>query len=244
VRVVVPMAGRGRRFAERGVGTPKPLVEVAGRPMVLWALDSLEGLRFSEIVFVVLAEHEERYGLSGLLTDWAGARPSAVVTVDDVTEGQLCTVLEARDRMDADDDVLVASCDTYVRSDLGVDVGAAGPAVRGLISTAPMPGDHWSFARTDETGRVVEVAEKVRISDEASTGLYWFAHGSEFLGAADAVVANGRRMGGEFYVIQVYEHYLREGLRVELSNAREVWDMGTPEGAAAFEQRIRERTGA
>jgi dTDP-glucose pyrophosphorylase len=103
---------------------------------------------------------------------------------------------------------------------------------------ARQPGDHWSFARLGADGHVAEVAEKVRISEWASTGLYHFSSGSEFVEIADGMVARGERTRGEFYVIPVYGRYVERGLQVDISVADEVWDMGTPAGAAAFEEHL------
>ncbi|MDQ3651422.1 MAG: NTP transferase domain-containing protein, partial [Acidobacteriota bacterium] len=122
MNIIVPMAGRGARFAKSGVDVPKPLISVNGRPMFAWALESLGDL-WSEarIVIVVLKEHESRYGISSLLRSVIGSS-AQIVVLDDVTEGQLCTVLAATDHIDRDKDLLVASCDTYVVSDLAKDI--------------------------------------------------------------------------------------------------------------------------
>lgn len=237
MRVVVPMAGRGSRFAEQGIETPKPLVRVAGRPMVAWALESLGGIEYSEIVFVALREHEEQFGVSDLLRR-LGISRVRVVLLEDVTDGQLCSVLAAREHINRDEDVLIASSDTYVESELGREIAARRPDCRGIISVADMPGNRWSFARTDEQGVVVEVTEKVRISGHASTGLYYFANGREFVAIADDMIRNEERTRGEYYVIPTYQKYIDRGWRVEVSVAARMWDMGTPEALALFEAHL------
>jgi dTDP-glucose pyrophosphorylase len=201
--------------------------------MVAWALESLTGISYSEVIFVVLAEHEERFGVTKLLRGMVSG-PMKMVQLDDVTEGQLCTALSARDEINTDEDLLIASSDTYVLSDLGLDIVRRKDRTRGIISVAPMPGDRWSFARVDDTGMVVEVAEKRRISEHASTGLYYFASGSEFLSIADEIVANKERTNGEYYVIPVYQKYIDTGRSVRISVAGEMWDMGTPEALEHF----------
>jgi len=238
MNIVVPMAGRGARFATSGVDTPKPLIQVAGRPMVVWALESLgELLPGARIVFVVLKDHETNYGVSELLRSVAG--PSArIVLIDEVTEGQLCTVLAAAPHLNGDEDLLVASCDTYIVSDLAKDIRERQVDCHGIISVADMPGDRWSFARTDETGRVVEVAEKERISDHASTGLYYFSHAQEFITVAEEMVRNREKTRGEYYVIPVYQKYIQRGWRVDVSVADRMWDMGTPEALDEFVNKL------
>src|SRR5262245_34697805 len=170
MKVVVPMAGRGSRFAGANLETPKPLIPIARRPMVSWALRSLARMPYTQILFVALAEHEARFGLTDLLLGIEGPK-AQVILLDEVSEGQLCTVLAARDHIDTDEDLLIASSDTYVVSNLAQDIARRHPACRGIISVTEMPGSQWSFARADEMGRVVQVAEKERISDHASTGL-------------------------------------------------------------------------
>lgn len=235
MNVVVPMAGRGARFADQGVQTPKPLIEVRGRPMVAWALDGLGELVSSarRVVFVVLREHDERYGLREMLPRLAGPA-TEVVVIDGVTEGQLATVMAAQALLDPDDDLLVASCDTYVVSPLAREIAARRPECRGIISVADMPGDRWSFARTDETGRVVQVAEKERISDHASTGLYYFSSAGELMDTAREMFAREEKTRGEYYVIPVYQKYIERGWRVDVSVATEMHDMGTPDALQAF----------
>ncbi len=234
MNIIVPMAGRGARFAKSGVDVPKPLISVNGRPMFAWALESLGDL-WSEarIVIVVLKEHESRYGISSLLRSVIGSS-AQIVVLDDVTEGQLCTVLAATDHIDRDKDLLVASCDTYVVSDLAKDIRERPDDCHGIISVADMPGDRWSFARTDETGRVVEVAEKERISNHASTGLYYFSNAQEFITVAEEMIQNKEKTRGEYYVIPVYQKYIQRGWRVDISPAERMWDMGTPEALNAF----------
>jgi UDP-N-acetylglucosamine diphosphorylase / glucose-1-phosphate thymidylyltransferase / UDP-N-acetylgalactosamine diphosphorylase / glucosamine-1-phosphate N-acetyltransferase / galactosamine-1-phosphate N-acetyltransferase len=236
--VVIPMAGRGSRYSDRGYQTPKPLIEVAGKPMVLWALKSLEGLPVSKYIFVVLKEHEEKFNVKKLVSDFAGKK-SQFVLIDDITEGQLCTVLEAKESIDTDEDVLIASSDTFVLGDLNVDI--ENTDWDGIISVANLPGDRWSFAKTNDRGEVIQVTEKVRISNNASTGLYYFRKGRCLVDFASRMITNKEKTRGEYYVIPVYEKMIEAGLRVGISVAREMWDMGTPEAKAAFEKKFQHR---
>src|SRR5262249_26910390 len=235
MKIIVPMAGRGSRLANGNSGIPKTPLPVSGRPMIEWAMLSCEGLEYSKVIFVALAEHEERFGLSKILKSLLPGKVE-FLWLDEVTEGQLCTVMAARSEIDSDEGVLIASCDTYVVSDLGADIRRQSPWTRGVISVADLPGDRWSFARVDQSGSVVEVAEKTRISDHASTGLYYFANGREFIHFADQIILNGERTRGEYYVIPVYQKYIDAGHSIGISIARESWDMGTPEAIELAER--------
>lgn len=65
MRIVMPMAGRGSRLGSGTQDLPKPLVPVAGRPMLRWAMESLRGVDCSLFIAVVLAEHD-RGSASGM----------------------------------------------------------------------------------------------------------------------------------------------------------------------------------
>jgi len=86
----------------------------------------------------------------------------------------------------------------------------------------------------------VEVAEKKRISDHASTGIYYFSDGKQLCELADAMIAADERTRGEFYVIPVYQKLINRGEKITLSFATEMWDMGTPEAKEKFETYLRE----
>ena len=236
MNVVVPMAGRGSRFSTQGISIPKPLVEVNGRHMVAWALESLEKVDYSRIIFIALQEHEYFYGITHILKNICGQQ-AEVILIPDITEGQLCTVLAAKEWINTKEDFLISSSDTYCISSLERDITLRPPACHGIISVANLQGNQWSFARTDSTGKVVEVAEKNRISDFASTGLYYFTCGQEFVKIGEDMINRQEKTRGEYYVIPVYQKYIERGWRVDISIADEMWDMGTPESLEVFKNK-------
>jgi dTDP-glucose pyrophosphorylase len=236
MKVIVPMAGRGSRFKNVGEMTPKPLIPVLGKPMLYWALKSIDGIEYSQLVFIALKEHEVNFGLKTLLHELYGNNVTLIL-IDEVTEGQLCTVLAAEEHLNSSEDILITSSDTFVKSKIGEHISRKADDCAGLISVANLPGDRWSFAKVDDTGRVVEVAEKRRISNYASTGLYYFANGYDFLTEAKRIIENKEKTQGEYYVIPVYQKFIERGLKVEISLADEVYDMGTP---ASLKQSIQE----
>ena len=234
MKVVVPMAGRGSRFANTPGTVPKPLIPVMGRPMVSWALRSIDNVQFSQIIFIALKEHDEKFQVKKVLSS-AIERPFELLLLDGVTEGQLCTVLEAKSHINTDEDLLIISSDTYVVSDIGKHIAQRGRDCAGLISVASLPGDHWSFAQTDEKDNVIRVAEKERISDFASTGLYYFSNGRIFVERAEGVISRDERTKNEFYVIPLYQKYIDRGEVIRISRAKQMFDMGNPEARNASE---------
>jgi dTDP-glucose pyrophosphorylase len=240
MNIVMPMAGRGSRFADVGHTLPKPLIPVRGRPMYAWAMDSLPLSLAKKVIFICLDEHLRDLSLErDIRTRYAELDP-VIVSLDHVTQGQACTVLEAREHLDPDQPLVIFNADTYVRSTIADRLRHT--KVDGMLQVFEAPGDKWSFARTDASGRVVETAEKRRISNWATTGLYHFARAKDFLVHTDAMIAADERERGEFYVAPVYNRLIAAGAHVAIDVADEVWVLGTPEDLADFEARYPTRT--
>lgn len=235
----MPIAGRGSRFADKGYDIPKPLIEVGSQPMFAWAIQSLEGLPISRLIVVTLQEHQQLYGICDLFRQyWLHDIPLDFVLLPDVTEGQLCTVIAAESFFEPDQSIIIAAGDTLVKGSLAQDISAQPENSAGLISVASLPGDRWSFAQTDDQGKVVQVAEKVRISDHASTGIYYFSRCDLFQIYARSILDQQEKTKGEYYVIPVYQKMIDDGWWVGISEATEMWDMGTPEAKAMFENHL------
>lgn len=233
------MAGRGTRFSKEGYETPKPFIEINGKPMFAWALKSLSGLPVQKLIIVALAEHVAKFNLKELLKEyWQGEY--IIHEIDEVTEGQLCTVLSARHILNIDDDLLILSADTLVVSDLKERIVEFKHSSSGIISIMESAeGDNWSFVKLNAEKIAVEVAEKSRISDNISTGLYYFSKVAEFLFYADKVIDSNMRVKGEFYIIPTYQMMIDDKRVIRVAQSIQMWDMGTPEAKRKFEQALK-----
>ncbi|MBC7390482.1 MAG: hypothetical protein H7329_14805, partial [Opitutaceae bacterium] len=220
-------------FEGHGYERPKPLILVNGVPMFITSLASIEGIEYSELVIVALKQHEELFGISQYLIEYQVKR-AKLVLIEEVTQGQLCTVLAAADFINKNEDILIIGSDTIVQSNIGEDIQKKGDNCKGLISVANMPGDRWSFASVDENGRVIEVAEKVRISSHASTGMYYFSNGKDFVDFSNEMIANKETTKGEYYVIPVYQKMIANCDFIGISNANAMWDLGTPDSLREY----------
>lgn len=242
MNLVMPMAGRGSRFAQVGYTVPKPLIDVRGKPMYAWATDSLPLEHASRLIFICLDEHLRGLGLQEDIHRRYGHLQPVIVPLSKVTEGQACTVLEAKQHFDLSAPLVIYNADTWFRSELAERLKQLGPKVAGVLGVFNADGDKWSFARTDSgtaTGRVVEVAEKRRISEYCCTGLYHFSRAGDFVAHAEAMIADGERVNREFYVAPVYNRLIAAGADIRLDVADEVWVLGTPEDLAHFEANYR-----
>jgi NDP-sugar pyrophosphorylase family protein len=217
LNIVMPMAGRGKRFSDAGYARPKPLIPIHGRPMTEVVIANLRPARPHRFVFLVLRDHTREFGFADYLKTWAPG--CAIRYVEAVTEGAACTVLLARDLIDTDEPLMVANCDQWVDADINdyLAVGDA-PDVDGVIMTMWADDPKWSFVRFDGAGRICEVVEKQVVSNEATVGIYNFRRGSDFVRAADAMIAKNLRVNNEFYLAPTYNELLAEGARLQVYN--------------------------
>src|SRR5262249_5464987 len=111
LNIVLPIAGRGSRFATAGYQQPKPLIPVHGSPMIAAVVKNVRPTRPHRFIFVALAEHLEQAGMRDTLE--AAAPGCIIVPVREVTEGAACTVLLARRFIDSSDPLMLANSDQW-----------------------------------------------------------------------------------------------------------------------------------
>jgi dTDP-glucose pyrophosphorylase len=208
LNIVLPIAGRGSRFAQAGYVQPKPLIPVLGQPMIAFVVNNLRPSRAHQFIFLALREHQEKWDIASTLV--RAAPGCNIVWVDSVTEGAACTVLLAREHIDNERPLMIANTDQFVDVDIDAYL-AEGDRLDGLIMTFPAQDPKWSFVRRDTHGSVVEVVEKQVVSNEATVGIYNFARGYDFVAAAQDMVAADLRVNGEFYVAPAYNQLIAKG---------------------------------
>ncbi len=238
LNIVIPMAGRGSRFAVAGYPDPKPLIPIENIPMIRWIIANLRPTQAHRFIFVCLEEHLRQYGLEEKLAQWSPG--CKVVPVSAVTEGAACTVLLARDFIDNDDALMIANSDQWV--DVAIDdylLAMGNAQADGWIMTMTANDPKWSFLRFDDEGNITEVVEKQVVSNEATVGIYNFAKGSDFVRAADGMIAQDFRVNGEFYVAPVYNGLVAEHKKIGYysigSEADGMYGLGIPEDLRLFE---------
>jgi len=235
MKIVIPMAGAGSRFAAAGYTFPKPLIDVEGKPMIQRVV---ENLPFdAEFIFLVRKEHLEQYEVESLLSVITKGRYEIVV-VDQLTEGAACTVLLAKDYINSGESLIVANSDQIMEynSDnfkLMAELAHASQPTD-FIWTFNATNPKWSFARTDESGRIVEVAEKRPISNIATCGVYYWDQGMAFVSCAEEMIERNIRVNGEFYVCPIYNVGIERTRRVYPFYVDKMWGVGTPEDLNAY----------
>jgi NDP-sugar pyrophosphorylase family protein len=234
LQLLVPMAGRGSRFAGE---VPKPLLPVLGRPMFTRAIDHLPPA--ARRVLVVRAGMEEAV---------SAADPDArLVVLPGVTEGQAITCAAAAPELDPDLPLLVSNSDHGMSWDAsrlralladGPDVVVWGQ--RGYPGSVRTPKAFAWIATIPGTDRVARVSVKVPLSDRPRgdlllPGTFWFRRPALMLDAIRELVARDLRVNGEFYLDSVVNVCVERGLDVRAFEADGYLCWGTPDALREYE---------
>jgi len=238
MNIVIPIAGRGSRFlAEKNKNQeylkPKPIINIAGKTMVEWALSSIPITKEDQLIFLVLKEHIDSNEIDKVLKKIFGENIKIII-VDKITEGAACTALLAKDYINNETSLIITDADHYIDGKTHIEEIKKYKDIDGMIPVFYANNSKWSFSKINEEGYVTEIAEKIQISRNANIGAYYFKKGRDFVWAAEEMIEENDRTNGEFYVAPVYNYMIRRGKRIRLSRPRFVHGLGTPKDVVKF----------
>lgn len=240
LNIVLPIAGRGSRFAKEGYVLPKPLIPIHGYPMIQIVTENLRPKEAHRFIFICQKEHIEKYDLEQKLRSYTGEENTVVIPIDYMTEGQVCTVLVAKDYINNEDALMSANADQWVNIDINTYLDSMrNRKLDGLIMTMKSSDPKWSYAKVGEAGYVVETAEKRPISSDATVGIFNFKHGSDLVKAAEKMIAENKRVNNEFYTCPCYNYLIEEGKKIGVYSIGEeyngMYGLGIPYDLKWFE---------
>ena len=248
IHVVVPMAGLGSRFKQAGYTVPKPFIPVFGKPMIQWVIENMKilpevyggieavtpwTLKFH---FIVQQAHLDAYNFDELCKSCE--IDYTITPITSVTEGAACSVLLAKEHINNDERLVIVNSDQFLEWNQNEFYRAlCNNEYDGCISVFEQnnPADvKWSYSKSDSKGIVTEVAEKKYISNWATTGIYGWAHGSDYVKYAEQMIAKNVRVNGEFYVCPVYNEAIGAGGIFRNLCCKKIWGLGVPEDLESF----------
>jgi dTDP-glucose pyrophosphorylase len=233
LNILIPMAGKGKRFKAAGYVEPKPLIPIAGRLMIEWSLESLAGTGIDpNFIFVALQEDLDRG-----LRDTLGSK-GKIVAVPEVTEGAVNTTLLASHLIDAEYPLVVANCDQFLEWNFREFLeSSSGYDCSVVVFESDNP--HHSFIEAIGPD-VIRVKEKEVISTLAIGGIYFYRKASDYFLGASELLRNNDRTNGEFYITPIFNHLIKKGKKVTyfvIDNERKHM-LGTPEEVRVFLEKM------
>src|SRR3954465_5245364 len=218
MQVIIPLAGKGTRLRPHTHLVPKPLLKVAGRPVMDWVMDRLEGLDVTELIFITghLKEQVEAFARSRY--------PIPMRFIEQrVQDGTAGAVNLARPYVKGP--VLIIFVDTVFEADLT------------LINRTDADGIIWAkegedYQRfggvvTDARGYMTRIIEKpsTPISKLANIGLYYIRAVDSLWKGIDHVLANSANKG-EWYLTDAFQWMIEHGKRILTAEVGGWYDCG------------------
>jgi NDP-sugar pyrophosphorylase family protein len=234
--LILPMAGHGSRFSERGYRVPKPLLPVDGSPMIIKAVENLPVTKNQ--VFIALQSHVDKHNVGdAILQEYPSAR---VVSLDKTTEGQACTCMIGVEYATPGQPILISACDNGVRYNQEAyqellkedpDVIVWGFTNNPASKNNP---DMYSWIKADVDGNIQSVSCKKfpggdPLKQYAIIGTFYFKDSEVFQKAYAQNVEGNIRTGGEFFVDDIISRCIEMGLKVRLFGVDDYICWGTPE---------------
>jgi glucose-1-phosphate thymidylyltransferase len=221
MKAIIPVAGEGTRLRPHTHTIPKPLIRVAGKPILGHILDDVIALGIKDIVLIVgyrgreivdyvrrtydvrlnFVEQEVRLGLGHavhLARKYVGKEPVFIILGDSIFKGDLGKMM--------------ASDGNYI----GVKK-VAEPQRFGVVRL--------------EDSRIVDLVEKPEKpdSDLAVVGLYAIKDTEALFGALDSLISSGSKTKGEFQLTDALNMMIRDGIELKAFEVDGWFDCGKPE---------------
>jgi glucose-1-phosphate thymidylyltransferase len=219
VQVIIPLAGKGTRLRPHTHLVPKPLIKVAGRPVMDWVMDRLEGLDVEELIFITghLKEQVEAYARQRY------AIPSRFIE-QRVQDGTAGAIHLARPHVHGP--VMIIFVDTVFDADLSIVKASADDGI--IWAKGVEDYQRFGVVVTDANGYMTKIVEKPKepISKLANIGLYFVRAVEPMWQGIEHVLASPQNKG-EWYLTDAFQWMIERGARIRTAEVGGWYDCGT-----------------
>jgi glucose-1-phosphate thymidylyltransferase len=237
MRIIVPMAGMGKRMRPHTLTVPKPLVPIAGKPIVQRLVEDIAkvcGEPIEEVAFIVghfgEAVEEKLLQIAGSV----GAKGS--IHYQDEPLGTAHAILCAQEALEGH--LVVAFADTLFKADFTLDTSADGTIWVQQVED-PRP---FGVVKLNEAGEITDFVEKPEtfVSDLAIIGIYYFKDGAYLRQELQYLLDNDIKDKGEFQLTNALENMKNKGTRFIPGKISEWLDCGNKDATVYTNQRYLE----
>jgi glucose-1-phosphate thymidylyltransferase len=219
MKVIIPLAGKGTRLRPHTHLVPKPMMKVAGKPVMSYVLDDLKKLgNVEQVIYITghLKEKVEEFARSEM-------KVPSVFIEQKVQDGTAGAVALAKPYVDQP--VLIVFVDTIFDADLSkvksVDAD-------GIIWVKEVE-DYQRFGVvvTDKDGNMTKIVEKPKtpVSKRANIGLYYIRNWKLLYEGIDYVL-NQPKNQGEYYLTDAFQYMIDKGAKIQVVDVEGWYDAG------------------
>lgn len=223
MKIIVPMAGRGSRLRPHTLTVPKPLIPIAGKPIVQRLVEDIAKVAdepIEEIAFIIGDFGDEVKQSLVDIAENLGAK--GVVYTQDEPLGTAHAIKCAEDSMQGD--VVVAFADTLFRADFNLDKNSDGVI---WVKKVEDP-SAFGVVKLDDYGFITDFVEKPTtfVSDLAIIGIYYFKSAERLMEEINHIMQNDIKIGGEYQLTTALENLRQKGSKFSLGKVDDWMDCG------------------
>ena len=235
MKLIIPMAGMGKRMRPHTLTTPKPLVPVAGKSIVNWLIEDIAavcGETIDEIGFVVGRFGDETEAELIRIAESVGAKGK--IFYQDKAEGTGHAILCARECLKGE--VIVAFADTLFRTEFNLDKTKDGVI---WVHQVDNPSS-FGVVKYNENNIITDFIEKPKefVSDLAIIGIYYFKSGETLESELQYLIDNDIKDKGEYQLTNAMENMKNKGMQFVPGKVDEWLDCGNYAATVYTNQRV------
>ncbi|MCL6274283.1 NTP transferase domain-containing protein [Muricauda sp. 2012CJ35-5] len=241
MKIIIPMSGMGNRFVKAGYSTPKPLIEIDGKPIIEHVVGMFPGEH--NFIFICNSQHLRETNMRDILK---GISPDSIVTeIPPHKKGPVYAVHLMNEYILDDEEVIVNYCDfscywdyhDFLDHTRTRNADGAVPAYKGfhphMLGTT-----NYAFMRDDKQW-MLEIKEKEPFTDNrmeefASIGTYYFKKGSYVKKYFKELMDKDINLNGEYYVSLIYNLLVNDGFNVSIYDVQHMLQWGTPQDVEEY----------
>lgn len=238
---VIPMAGLSSRFFKAGYNKPKYQLMLGKETVFSWAIRSFEAYFKTDTFLFIYRDVYDTTNFIQQEIDKLGIVDYKLVCLPEETLGQADTVYQgiSNIEVDSEEELFIFNIDSKILNFKKPDWLAQ---CDGYLEVFKGDGNHWSFALPENSNslKVVQTAEKERISDLCSDGLYYFKHKSIFEKLFLDAKENEQTTKNEYYIAPLYNQMIAQKAVIfyDLIANNQILFCGTPDEYQALKEQV------
>ena len=208
--ILIPIGGKGERFKKNNYNRPKALINIFGKPILFWLLDSLKNIDETTTIYIPYNKEYEFYRLESLLIKEYPKINFKFLCLEQDTEGAAETINIALKNLDIEDQSIIClDSDNFYKFNI-IDKWNEENSIFTFIDENNEP--IYSYINLGEK-YITDIVEKEKISNNACTGAYAFSSYKTLQFYTQKVLDNNLREKNEFYTSIVIKEMIKDDIK-------------------------------
>lgn len=229
MKIIIPLAGYGKRLRPHTYTKPKPLIDVAGKPALGHLIDKLDVIKGSITEYIFITGY-----LGEQIAEYVDSNYDIPARYIEQTEllGQSHAIALAKDYV-GDEAVFVIFVDTLFETDLTL---VEKTDADGMIFVHEVDDPRrFGVVMLNDDQHIVKIVEKAEEppSNLAVVGMYYFKSGKRLMDAFDWQISNEKMTKGEYYIADALQYMIDDGAKLTTGTVSVWMDVGVPAAVLA-----------